>query len=92
LKNYSSESKTFDYYAQLNTDMVENGIAILKPQKVQDTENSKKSITVAGNSETEFEVKFSLDDSEVEALKKDRPKGFFLEGYVVFENTNKNLI
>ena len=91
LKNYSSESKTFDYYAQLNTDMVENGIAILKPQKVQDTENSKKSITVAGNSETEFEVKFSLDDSEVEALKKDRPKGFFLEGYVVFENTNKNV-
>ena len=91
LKNYSSEAKSFDYYAQLNTDMVEKGMAILKPQKVKDTENDKKSITVAGNSETEFEVKFSLDDSEVEALKKDRPKGFFLEGYVVFENTNKNV-
>ena len=91
LKNYSSESKSFEYYAQLNTDKVENGMAILKPQNIKDTKNSKKSITVAGNSEAEFEVTFSLSDGEIEELKKDRPKGFFLEGYVVFENTNKNV-
>ena len=91
LKNYSNESKSFEYYAQLNTDKVENGMAILKPQKVKDTKNNKKAITVAGNSEADFEVTFSLSDGEIEELKKDRPKGFFLEGYVVFENTNKNI-
>lgn len=91
LKNYSSESKSFEYYAQLNTDKVENGMAILKPQNIKDTKNSKKSITVGPNAEAEFEVIFSLSDGEIEELKKDRPKGFFLEGYVVFENTNKNV-
>ncbi|EJP19990.1 peptidase, S8/S53 family [Peptostreptococcaceae bacterium AS15] len=91
LKNYSSEAKSFEYYAQLNTDKVENGMAILKPQNIKDTKNSKKSITVGPNAEADFEVTFHLEDSEVEELKKDRPKGFFLEGYVVFENTNKNV-
>ena len=33
---------------------------------------------------------FSLSDGEIEELKKDRPKGFFLEGYVVFESKNVN--
>lgn len=91
LKNYSSEAKSFEYYAQLNTDKVENGMAILKPQNIKDTKNSKKSITVGPNAEAEFEVTFSLSDGEIEELKKYRPKGFFLEGYVVFENTNKNV-
>jgi len=91
LKNYSSEAKSFEYYAQLNTDKVENGMAILKPQNIKDTKNNKQSITVGPNAEADFEVTFHLEDSEVEELKKDRPKGFFLEGYVVFENTNKNV-
>ena len=90
LKNYSNEAKTFEYYAQLNTDMVEGGKAILKPKNLKDTKNNKKSITVGANSEADFEVTFSLDDSEVQELKKDRPKGFFLEGYVVFESKNVN--
>ena len=91
LKNYSSEAKSFEYYAQLNTDKVENGMAILKPQNIKDTKNNKQSITVGPNAEADFEVTFHLEYSEVEELKKDRPKGFFLEGYVVFENTNKNV-
>ena len=90
LKNYSNEAKTFEYYAQLNTDMVEGGKAILKPKNLKDTKNNKKAITVGANSEAEFEVTFSLSDGEIEELKKDRPKGFFLEGYVVFESKNVN--
>ncbi len=71
LKNYSNEAKSFEYYAQLNTDKVEKGMAILKPQKVMDTKANKKPITVGPNAEADFEVTFSLDDSEVQELKKD---------------------
>lgn len=90
LKNYSNDAKTFNYYAQLNTDKVEGKNAILKPQNVKDTKDSKKPITVQGKSEEDFEVRISLTDEEVQNLLKDRPNGFFLEGYVVFESDNAN--
>ncbi|MGP1567284.1 MAG: S8 family serine peptidase [Peptoanaerobacter stomatis] len=88
LKNYSNEKKEFNYYADLNTDTVEGGRILLKPQKIDSTKNSKKSITVPANGTADFEVNFTLSDSDYEKFKAQMPNGFFLEGFVFFENSD----
>ncbi|WP_462273759.1 S8 family serine peptidase [Filifactor alocis] len=88
LKNYGSIPHTFNYYAVLNTDTVENGKALLKPRQLDTTAFSKKTIEVGANSETEFSVVFTLSEEQITQLKTDMPNGFFLEGYVFFEATD----
>ncbi len=87
LKNYSSEDRTFNYYAVLNTDEVKEGHVTLTPKNLRNTEGNKQIITVSANSEQDFAITFTLTDEEIQALQNDMPNGFFLEGYVFFEST-----
>ncbi|MDO5063095.1 MAG: S8 family serine peptidase [Peptostreptococcaceae bacterium] len=82
LRNYANEAKTFDYYAVLNTDTVENGKIMLKPRKLDESE--KREITVNGKDTQEFTVEFTLDPKKMAELQKEMPNGFFLEGFVFF--------
>lgn len=86
LRNYANEAKTFDYYAVLNTDTVENGKIMLKPRKIDESE--KREITVNGKSTQAFTVEFTLDPKKMSELEKEMPNGFFLEGFVFFEPKN----
>ncbi len=85
LRNYSSDEKTFEYYAVLNTDTVENGKIMLKPRKLD--ESQKRTITVNGNSIQPFTVEFILNKEKMAELAKEMPNGFFLEGFVFFVPT-----
>lgn len=88
LHNYGSTKASYEYYAVLNTDSVENGKILLKPKQLMETSNDKKSIDVEPGSTADFSITMTLGDAEIKQLEKDMPNGFFLEGYVFFKSTN----
>lgn len=83
LRNYANEPKTFSYYAELNTDTVENGKIMLKPRNIE--KSAKQEITVNGKSTQDFTVTFALNPEKMAQFEKEMPNGFFLEGFVFFE-------
>ncbi|MDO4773371.1 MAG: S8 family serine peptidase [Bacillota bacterium] len=90
LKNFGQESRSFDYYGVLNTDKIEKGHVTLAPKQLRDGKDSKQQITVEAGGTAKFEVSFTLNDPELEALSKSMPNGYFLEGYVFFESEGGN--
>lgn len=83
LRNYGNADMTYTYYAELNSDTVENGKAMMKPNLLQ--KSPKQKITVPKNGSIPFEIQFKLSDSEVKKLEEQMPNGYFLEGYVFFD-------
>lgn len=84
LRNYGNTDKTFTYHAELNSDTIENGKAMLKPNLLQ--KSPEQQITVPKNGTIPFEIRLTLSDSEVKKLEEQMPNGYFLEGYVFFES------
>ena len=79
--NLGNEAKTYTYYGVLNTDKVEDGKILLRPQNISKSE--KKTVTVGAHEATELTV--DLPVKGLEKLQKTMPKGFFLEGYAFCE-------
>ena len=79
--NMGNEAKTYTYYGVLNTDKVEDGKIVLRPENISESE--KKTVTVEAHEARELTV--DLPVKGLEKLQKTMPKGFFLEGYVFCE-------
>ncbi|MFR9296091.1 MAG: S-layer homology domain-containing protein [Aedoeadaptatus pacaensis] len=82
--NLSDKPKTYTYYGVLNTDKVEGGKIVLRPQKI--SESDKKTVTVQGHEATELKVELPV--TGLDKLQQTMPNGFFLEGFVFCEEQN----
>jgi len=89
LRNYGKTPQTFSYYAYLTTDSVEGGKTLLRPQALADTKNAKKKVTVPAGGTQAFSISVSVPENKVRDLETSMPKGYFLEGYVLFESEGK---
>lgn len=88
LHNYGKKSKTYQYYAELNTDTVENGMIQLRPEKILDTHHEQKKIEVAPQKEVTVHIHLTVPKDKIKELQDKMPKGFFLEGYVLFDDAD----
>lgn len=79
--NLSDEAKTYTYYGVLNTDKVEGGKILLRPEKISESE--KKTVTVGGHEAAELTVELPV--TGLDKLEQTMPNGFFLEGFVFCE-------
>ncbi|MCU6786021.1 S8 family serine peptidase [Aedoeadaptatus acetigenes] len=79
--NLSDKAKTYTYYGVLNTDQVEGGKILLRPQKISESEN--KTVTVEAHESVELTVELPV--TGLDKLKETMPNGFFLEGFVFCE-------
>jgi len=86
LHNYGDKEVKFNYYASLNTDKVENGNILLKPENILKT--SEKEVTVAPHSISDISINVSLEDAKINELKEKMPNGFFIDGFVYFKSSN----
>lgn len=79
--NLSDEAKTYTYYGVLNTDKVEGGKILLRPEKISESE--KKTVTVGAHEAMELTVELPVRG--LDKLEQTMPNGFFLEGFVFCE-------
>lgn len=82
--NMGDKAKTYTYYGVLNTDKVEDGKIILRPQKISESE--KKTVTVEPHQSLELTVELPV--TGLDKLEQTMPNGFFLEGFVFCEEQN----
>lgn len=79
--NMGNEAKTYTYYGVLNTDKVEGGKIVLRPEKISESE--KKTVTVEPHQSLELTVELPV--TGLNKLEQTMPNGFFLEGFVFCE-------
>ena len=79
--NMGDEAKTYTYYGVLNTDKVEDGKIVLRPQKISESE--RKTVTVEPHQSVELTVELPV--TGLDKLQQTMPNGFFLEGFVFCE-------
>ncbi|MEJ8786016.1 S8 family serine peptidase [Peptoniphilus sp. HCN-40583] len=79
--NLSDKPKTYTYYGVLNTDKVEGGKIVLRPQKISESE--RKTVTVEPHQSLELTVELPV--TGLDKLEQTMPNGFFLEGFVFCE-------
>ena len=85
--NIGKEAKTLKYKTVLGTDAVADGKFALKTNTLETIQG--KEITVPANSSVD--VKITVDASKYdEKLSKQMPNGYFLEGFVFFEDAKDN--
>ena len=85
--NIGNEAKTLKYKTVLGTDETEKGKFALKTKTLETIEG--KEITVPAKSSVD--VKITVDASKFDAeLSKQMPNGYFLEGFVFFEDAKDN--
>lgn len=82
--NLSDEAKTYTYYGVLNTDKVEDGKIVLRPEKISESE--RKTVTVEPHQSLELTVELTV--TGLDKLGQTMPNGFFLEGFVFCEEQN----
>ncbi len=88
LKNYGDKDRTFKYHGELNTDQVdeENNSITLIPEAITNAYGGE--ITVGAGDTVDFSLSFDISEAKQEELKKEMINGFFLEGYVFFDQVN----
>lgn len=82
--NIGDKAKTYTYYGVLNTDKVENGKIVLRPQKISESE--RKTVTVEPRQSVELTVELPV--TGLDKLQQTMANGFFLEGFVFCEEQN----
>lgn len=88
LHNYGDELERFTYKTEVNTDTVENNVVLLKPKNVAVVEGN--TIEVGPKQTVDFKIEIDIAKEKMEELSKEMPKGFFLEGFVFFDNSDSN--
>lgn len=86
VKNLKDQPATYRYKTYVLTDKVVGDYMSLNPRLLTVVEGDE--ITVGANEELDVKVEVDTSEYTVELTKK-MPNGYFLEGYVVFENVDE---